>query len=1346
MKKLFRSIAVLSMSAAMLFCEVGMLGASALEKEGVSVNNTGKVIDSAPPVPSITELNTVDWDAGWYRMESDLQLGECIYSVDYDPNNTEYLEEDADDYTITALPEEYIGSDYIINRRKERQAVFFRAEQDIYVYAAVDARYSATHSFLTGWTDTGDTMQTKDGTSYRIYERAYAEGLVYINKIGNDSDTQRNYFLMVLPQNGVPISKALTDNPVVPEGQIPANAEDANDSYTYYINDVYTQTELPAGYTTYGESGGNTVSVASSEEGEADEVNYALGAKYETSSNTRKESPVDGNASTYWQGEENKPAYLIVDLGQVRDIREIVLRLPTKETWANRTQRLKVTGGTDGASYTETLVPEDDYLFVTSEGNFLSFEVSASIRYIRVDVYSNDQQGEGTGSAQLGELEAIGYENGNIHTEHTLVLEKSDWNAAAVGVKRALESPATGKVVVETRVKADGKSRRMEIPGLYDAAGNRMAYAEFGTNGYIQAGGIDLVPYDEGVWYPVRIVADTETKTYDVWINHLQKGEDIPFEGGTGGIAEVRYSAAEGSEGVLSVDYLRAFDYTEIYVLEEEFDEAQTGSVPEGWSVTGTGAVAEFPFPEDKSLKLEGAGSQAEYSFGALRGDVTVEAKVRPVESTWVTAPLITDASGKAAVKVALYRNSIFISNGDNWVYICDQEVPNNYYGSDNWFYIKVVLNTYTNRYDFYVDGAKRYTGASLAEDVEEVSRVIFKAEEANTLYVDKVKVYDSASLARGLMPEENVYNVKDYGAKGDGVTDDTEAINAAIEDAAYTGGTVLLENGVFYTGQITLYSDMTLFIDESATIYANMDRNVYTKVIPSNGYNGNKQLGRGIIWFEDAKNVRITGGGTIFGNGFYGFGENDPSNQRPCIIYFASCEDVYIENINMVQSPFWTLVPYESSDITIRNVNITNHVAPNRDGIDPVNSSNITVENCLVIAGDDAFCPKSGNMIPSRNVEVYDCFFQSYCNGIKFGTDSQGPFSNYYFEDIYMKGVGMSGIALEAVDGSDMEYLTFKRIEMTDVDNAMFAAVGNRMRTPYNIEDAASYKHLGRINNIVLEDVRYTNCMQWPYSHKKEDIHEILLYGLNPEKNTLNDGEAHRISNVLFKNVYLEMPGGKTEVPDFDAGLGGEYPEHQELGDSVGYGYTLRWTDNVRFENCTTVLLAPDVRQEIAKADYTEEEVFLPGEADFALGMEDIKVNKGTEMSELPLPETVKVVTATGQIVDVAVEEWVPVADYDGNEYGRYAFRASLKESGTAQGSSDLYAEVYVMVTDVTEEPENPPTDPGTPENPGETGETTEPGGGCSGTVYSGGAMASLLLVGAGAAVALKRKKRSGR
>lgn len=674
----------------------------------------------------------------------------------------------------------------------------------------------------------------------------------------------------------------------------------------------------------------------------------------------------------------------------------------------------------------------------------------------------------------------------------------------------------------------------------------------------------------------------------------------------------------------------------------------------------------------------------------------------------------------------------------------------------DNWFFIKVVLNTYTNRYDFYVDGAKRYTGASFAEDVDEVSRLSFAAEEKNTLYVDNVKVYDSASFARGMMPDENVYNVKDYGAKGDGVTDDTDAIREAIEDAAYTGGTVLLENGVFYSGQITLYSDMTLFIDESATIFANIDREVYTIDKPENWYN-NKFMGRGIIRFKDSKNVRITGGGTIFGNGFYARNQNDPSNQRPCTIFFDTCEDVYIENINMVQSPYWTLVPFQSNGITIRNVSITNHVAPNRDGIDPFNCSNITVENCKVIAGDDAFCPKSTSMFPSRNVEVYNCMFQSYCNGIKFGTDSQGPISNYLFEDIYMKGVGMSGIALESVDGSDMTELTFRRIEMTDVDDVMFAVIGNRMRVPSNEEDKEGYKHLGSISNLIFEDIRYTNCMLWPYPHRNEDIQEVVFYGLNPEQNVLNDGKDHRISNVLFKNVYLEVPGGKTEVPEFDEGLGDEYPEHQKLV-PVGYGYTLRWTDNVRFENCTTVLMNPDVRQEIAKADYTEDEIFIADEAAFVLGMEDICVEKGTALWDIPLPSSVKVVTVTGEVTEVAVTEWGNISGYDGDEYGRYAFRANLAESDLAQGSGALYAEVYVRVTD--EVP--PPADsgdsgeiPDTGENPdtGETegpsddaGETADPGNGCAATAYAGGAFLSVTAVCAAAAIGLKKRKRSNR
>ena len=696
-------------------------------------------------------------------------------------------------------------------------------------------------------------------------------------------------------------------------------------------------------------------------------------------------------------------------------------------------------------------------------------------------------------------------------------------------------------------------------------------------------------------------------------------------------------------------------------------------------------AVAEVPFKTDKSLQLsntDGEPVTAVRSFDAIRGDVTIEAKIKPMQPNWVTVPLVTDADGNVAVKVAFYRNSFYINNGNNWVYICNQEVPNNYYLTENWFQIKLVLNTYTNRYDFYIDGAKRYTGASFAADVDEVSRVVFRADEENELYVDNVTVYDSASLARGLYPSEQVFNVKDFGAKGDGVTDDTEAIDKAIKAAAGTGGTVLFENGVFYTGQIIPQSDMTLFLDASATLFFKMDRNEYEKIVPSRGYNGNHQLGRGLILTkEGTQNVRITGGGTLDGNGFYGFNQNDPPNQRPCALYLTLSHDLFIENINIVQSPFWTLVPYESTNVTVRNVAITNHVAPNRDGIDPVNTSNMTVENCFIIAGDDAFCPKSGNDIPTSNMDIRNVYMQSYCNGIKFGTDSYDDFKNYNFEDIWMKCVGLSGITLQACDGSEIENINFRRIDMSDVDNVLALMVGNRYRKPSGLDN--SYNRLGYIRDVTIEDMNYTNPMQQPYSHKSEDVHEALIYGLDPAKNTINDGKDHRISNIAFKNVYMEMPGGATSIPNFDDGVGGGYPEHTGLGTSVGSHYTIRWADNVTFENCTNVLMNPDVRKEVAYADYTENVISTPKKALYVLGTPTQTVPIGTAADEIELPDTVQVALDNNTVATVKVASWTSKS-YNANAEGAYEFTAALVASDEVAGANLLSASTTVYVTSV--------------------------------------------------------------
>ena len=128
MQKLVKFCAAVCLSAVMFFSGSPAYIAKA---EQNADGGTHTVIDAAPPVPSITKFSTVDWDAGWYRMESDLRLGTAVYTVDLDPNNTEYLTEKEEDFEIVSLSEKYIGSDYIVSRRKERQAIFFRAEQDI---------------------------------------------------------------------------------------------------------------------------------------------------------------------------------------------------------------------------------------------------------------------------------------------------------------------------------------------------------------------------------------------------------------------------------------------------------------------------------------------------------------------------------------------------------------------------------------------------------------------------------------------------------------------------------------------------------------------------------------------------------------------------------------------------------------------------------------------------------------------------------------------------------------------------------------------------------------------------------------------------------------------------------------------------------------------------------------------------------------------------------------------------------------------------------------------------------------------------------------------------------------
>ena len=260
-RMVFKAMATIASSALLVTSVVPVCGASAAA-------DSGSVLEQVPPTPNISTFSTANWDAGWYRMQTNLQIGDCVYSFDDNTIGTEIQTEDPADYCLASLPEYLRGSDCIVTRRTQRREVFFKSERAIAVYAAIDTTYGEAFSWETGWTKTDDTVSTADGTLYALYRKTYAaKTQVRIKKLGADTDTARNYFLMILPTEGETIANALTHEPVLPQGERD-DTRDRNTRYQYYVNDVYNRAEtdaLPEGYTVSGAADDDRIALSERE-------------------------------------------------------------------------------------------------------------------------------------------------------------------------------------------------------------------------------------------------------------------------------------------------------------------------------------------------------------------------------------------------------------------------------------------------------------------------------------------------------------------------------------------------------------------------------------------------------------------------------------------------------------------------------------------------------------------------------------------------------------------------------------------------------------------------------------------------------------------------------------------------------------------------------------------------------------------------------------------------------------------------------------------------------------------------------------------------------------------------
>lgn len=286
----------------------------------------------------------------------------------------------------------------------------------------------------------------------------------------------------------------------------------------------------------------------------------------------------------------------------------------------------------------------------------------------------------------------------------------------------------------------------------------------------------------------------------------------------------------------------------------------------------------------------------------------------------------------------------------------------------------------------------------------------------------------------------EKTCNVTAYGAKGDGQTKDTVAIQKAIDDCAGSNGTVVLEGKPkFITAPLILKSHMTLRVSKGTTLEASSDHADFPEKEEF------KDHGRqAMLTSVNAEDITITGGGVVDGKGQSWW--TTPGQPRPRLLVFDHSRHIHVEDITVQNSPMWQIVPYYSHDLVFRNMKI---LAPareghNTDGIDPFASTDIVIEHVYIDTGDDNIAIKSGQPgspgpdEPSRNITITDCEFM-HGHGLSIGSEIAGGVQNVRAERIHFKGTDQ-GIRVKSNRdrGNDIGNFIFRDITMEDVKTAI--------------------------------------------------------------------------------------------------------------------------------------------------------------------------------------------------------------------------------------------------------------------------------------------------------------------
>jgi len=438
--------------------------------------------------------------------------------------------------------------------------------------------------------------------------------------------------------------------------------------------------------------------------------------------------------------------------------------------------------------------------------------------------------------------------------------------------------------------------------------------------------------------------------------------------------------------------------------------------------------------------------------------------------------------------------------------------------------------------------------------------------------------------LLIGMTVQAKTYNVRTYGAKGNGKTIDTKAFNKAIDKASKAGGgTVYVPAGSYLCYSIHLQSNITLYLESGSKIIAAFPSETEGYDAPEeNAFNrfqdfGHSHWKNSLLWGIGLENVTISGSGMIFGEGL-SREESRIKGAGNKAISLKLCRNVTLKDFSMLHCGHFALLATGVDNLSLQNLKVDT----NRDGFDIDCCRNVRISNCTVNSPwDDAIVLKAsyalGYFRDTENVTISDCYVSGFDKGtvlggtwetyepqapdhagntgrIKLGTESSGGFKNIAITNCIFEHC--RGLAIESVDGGHLEDVVISNITMRDIVNSpIFLRLGARMRSPEGTPQ-------GSMKRIRISDVNVYNA---------DSRYSCIISGI-PDC---------LIDDVTLRNIVIYYKGGYTpnDVAAVIPEMIKSYPEPVMFGTTPSSGFFVRHARNITFDKVKCYFEKPDGR-----------------------------------------------------------------------------------------------------------------------------------------------------------------------